>query len=385
MENTPSLYDTLVLVLRQHRNWLDLRHLKTLAWMMVGLIHSHSMSLCAWAPCVVRRAQYSQSTVRRFRRWLDNDKIDGDTLYSPLMQQALGGWCGQCLYVALDTSMLWETYCLVRLSVSSRGRAGPVGWRVLEHGSATVAYQVSQGLLAKAATLLPRSCQVVFLADRGFADTRLMGHLKRLGWHFRIRLKANFGVYRPGRAPLHVGRIGLAPGQAQFWHHVWLTQKSYGPVHVAAARPLGSKKYWDVVSDEPSEVETLKEDGLRFDVEENFLDDKSHGLQLESSLIRSAQALERLCFVLAMPTLYLVSVGTAVVKRGKRRCVDAHWFRGSSYVKIGWQWVGYALSRCYALSTSVYLSSEPDPEVAQASTKQAQKQQRFEFEYEEAT
>jgi hypothetical protein len=139
-----------------------------------------------------------------------------------------------------------------------------------------------------------------------------------------------------------------------------------------------------VVSDEPTEVETLQEYGLRFDVEENFLDDTSNGLQLELSLMRSAKALERLCCVLAMTTLYLVSVGTDVVQRSKRRFVDAHWFRGSSYVKIGWQWVGSALSRCYALITSVYLSSEPDPEVVQASTKQAQKQQRFAFEYEEA-
>jgi hypothetical protein len=36
MENTPRLYDTLTGVLSQHRNWLDIRHLKTLAWMMVG-------------------------------------------------------------------------------------------------------------------------------------------------------------------------------------------------------------------------------------------------------------------------------------------------------------------------------------------------------------
>jgi len=47
MENTPYLYDTLVRVLSQHTNWLDLRHLKTLAWMMVGLINSYSMSLGA--------------------------------------------------------------------------------------------------------------------------------------------------------------------------------------------------------------------------------------------------------------------------------------------------------------------------------------------------
>jgi Transposase DDE domain len=57
MENTPYLYDTLVRVLSQHANGLDLRHLKTLAWMMVGLINSDSMSLGAWTPFVISRAQ----------------------------------------------------------------------------------------------------------------------------------------------------------------------------------------------------------------------------------------------------------------------------------------------------------------------------------------
>jgi hypothetical protein len=165
---------------------------------------------------------------------------------------------------------------------------------------------------------------------------------------------------------------------------VWLTGKYFGPVHLAVARPLGPEDSWYVVSDEPTDVETLKEYGLRFDIEENFLDDKSNGFQLESSWIRSAQALERLCMVLAMTTLYLVSVGTSVVQQGKRRFVDPHWFRGSSYMKIGWKWVHYALRRCYTLISSVYLSSEPDPEPAIASTKQAQKrQQRFAFEYAE--
>ena len=126
MENTPYLYDTLVQVLRQHRHRIDLRHLKTLAWMMVGLIHSGSISLCAWTPFVISRAQYSQSTVRRFRRGLDNDMIEVHALYGPLMQQALVGWINKTLYVALDTSMLWDTYCMVRLSVIYRGRAVPL-------------------------------------------------------------------------------------------------------------------------------------------------------------------------------------------------------------------------------------------------------------------
>ena len=63
MKNTPHLYDTLVLVLCQHGTWVDQRHLTTLAWMMVGLIHSGWINLTAWAPYVVsapstRRVQY---------------------------------------------------------------------------------------------------------------------------------------------------------------------------------------------------------------------------------------------------------------------------------------------------------------------------------------
>jgi len=384
MENTSHLYDTLVLVLCQHATWVDQRHLKTLAWMMVGLIHSGWISLTAWAPYVVSRAQYAQSTVRRFRRWLDNDKIDALALYGPLIEQALGQWGEQALYVALDTSMLWNTYCLIRLSVIYRGRAVPLVWCVLHHGSAQVAFKVYQDLLERATLLLPRRCTVIFLADRGFADTELMAQLQRLGWHWRIRIKRSFWLYRRGRLRCKVERLAVARGQACFWQQVYITEKRYGPVYLAVAQSWQGQDTWYVLSDEPAAVKTFEEYGLRFDIEENFLDDKSNGFQLESSLIRSAKALERLCFVLAMTTLYLVSVGTEVVKRGKRRLVDPHWFRGSSYLKIGWKWVRYALSRCDELPSSISLSSAPDPERAMASIKQAQKrQQRFEFEYEE--
>lgn len=58
--------------------------------------------------------------------------------------------------------------------------------------------------------------------------------------------------------------------------------------------------------------------------------------------------------MLAITTVYLVSVGTSVVQQGKRRLVDPHGFRGASYLKIGWYWVHYALTQCYELITTVY-------------------------------
>jgi hypothetical protein len=117
MENTPRLSDTLVDVLRQHQNWRDLRHLKTLAWMTVGLMPSGNIRLTAWVPYVQSRAVYAQSTVRRFARWLEHDRIDVHALYGPLLQQALAEWGHAVRYLALDTSLLWETYGLVRLAL----------------------------------------------------------------------------------------------------------------------------------------------------------------------------------------------------------------------------------------------------------------------------
>jgi hypothetical protein len=363
-------------VLSQHRNWLDRRHLKTLAWMIVGLLQSQVISLTAWPPYVQSRAVYAQSLVRRFDRWLHNPRIDVHGLYRPLMQQALAEWGTNVLYLALDTTLLWDAYCIVRLSLIYRGRAIPMVWKVLQHPCSSVAYEAYADLLDKAMSLLPRPCQVVFLADRGFADTHLMEHLRKLNWHWRIRIKSSFWIYRPGRPPCKANRLSLALGEAQFWHDVTITHGHYGPVHLALAQRQDGQEEWLVVSDEPTTVKTFEEYGLRFDIEENFLDDKSNGFQLESSLIRSAAALERLCLVLAISTLYLVSQGVEVLNQGKRRWVDPHWFRGQSYLKIGWHWVTCALTRGYELITRVYLPADADPEPAMASKRQYQKQLR---------
>ena len=97
------------------------------------------------------------------------------------------------------------------------------------------------------------------------------------------------------------------------------------------------------------------------------MDDKSNGFQLESSLVRDADALTRLCFVLAVATLYLVAQGTQVVTAQKRRWVDPHWLRGNSYLRIGWQWVKTALARGWELFATLHLRGTPDPEPCRAS------------------
>jgi hypothetical protein len=89
-----------------------------------------------------------------------------------------------------------------------------------------------------------------------------MAHLQRLGWHWRIRIKTSFWLYRRGQPRCKVERLTVARGHAGFWHQVCITAKRYGPVHLAVARPHGGTDVWYVISDEPTESKTFEEYGL---------------------------------------------------------------------------------------------------------------------------
>jgi hypothetical protein len=102
-------------------------------------------------------------------------------------------------------------------------------------------------------------CTVVLTADRGFADTHRMAHLARLGWHWRIRIKGSFWMYRHGKRRCNVNRLPLSGGQARFWHAIYITKRWYGPVHLPLGRPQGSQEDWCVLSDEPTEMKTCEE------------------------------------------------------------------------------------------------------------------------------
>jgi hypothetical protein len=377
MTHATALYQGL-LTLLDRGQWQDRRHLKTAVNMMVGLIVSSSISLTRWIPSTLSRALQAQRVQRRFARWLDNDRLDVHLLYAPLIQEALTAWGEATWYLALDTTLLWNHYCMIRLSVIYRGRAVPLAWQVVEHHSAQVAFGVYRDLLQRAAKLLPPSLrQVVLLADRGFADVALMRLCDRLGWGYRLRIKSNFLVYRRGHGSAFVRQLlPKRQGKAVFLHSVALTGERYGPVHVALAHPPNEEDPWLIVSNALTGLQTFQEYGLRFDIEENFLDDKSNGFQLEDSKLRSAAAIERLFFGIATATLYRVVQGSEVVAQGRRREVDPHWFRGSSYLKIGWQWLKHAMIKGWQLMTGWCLRGGEDPDPAMASRRQYETAQR---------
>lgn len=287
-------------------------------------------------------------------------------IYQHLLLKALEHWGDARITLALDTTLLFKRWCVICVSMTYRGRALPLSWRIIEHGSSMVCNAEIYPVLSSVQSLLmqlPALESVCINADRGFCDQALMADFTAYGWHWNIRGKGQIYLFDQHGQALGQLRQQLSQhGHLVVRQDVYITAQRYGPVSVAAILPCGAKDPWFIVSDEPCSRFTFSEYHERTQIEEGFLDLKSGGFQLERTRLHSAAQLEHLFFVLNLTDLFLLSEGTAVVDTGQRRAVDTHWFRALSYPQLGWRAIQQALTRRKPFLERLCLSPAPDPE-----------------------
>ena len=64
-----------------------------------------------------------------------------------LVQQALSKWGKKRLYLSLDTTVVWNCFCIVWVGVVYRGRTIPIAWRVVAQSSSSVRLWTTQRVL----------------------------------------------------------------------------------------------------------------------------------------------------------------------------------------------------------------------------------------------
>jgi len=345
MSTSTPLYNQLLSLLSQHAQYRDFRHLKTLAWMINALICSSKINLSEWESYVISRANQAQSIERRWQRFVHNSRIKVKSLYIPVVMAAISDWNRQRLYLALDTTVLWNRYCMIHLSVICGGRAIPLLWKVMEHKSSTVAFKEYKLMLRLSHQLLSKYPDVMLLADRGFANHQLMNWLKISKWHYCLRLPCDVTIHGARRHPIELKYLYPQKSEAILYHNVGLWLDGECRSNFVLANVKGAKEPWAVITDEEPTLQTLWQYALRFRIEELFLDSKSGAFQLEESKIRDCKALERLYLVVALALLFATAHGMIVQLKGLRTQVDPHWERGLSYLKIGIRWLKGVLNK----------------------------------------
>ena len=133
-------------------------------------------------------------------------------LYGPLITSALRTWREHRLVLALDTSVLFENFCLIRGAVLFRGRPVPLYSTVIGHGSAQVSTAQLLPVPAHVKGILDfvGIGDVRLLADREFIGKDWFKFLRRRKIPICIRLKADTHV---NDEPVFLRFQGMKPGQ----------------------------------------------------------------------------------------------------------------------------------------------------------------------------
>jgi len=196
-------------------------------------------------------------------------------------------------------------------------------------------------MLRDVAALLPAGASVTLLCDRGLAWPSVLDQARRLGWDHVLRLQGQTRVRLPGGR--EVAARELVRRRGGRWH---------GPARVfkkAGWREAMVSVVWDKRSGEPWVLAARPEGrrGLRAAeayakrawCEQAFRDEKSGGFRWDASLLADPARLLKLIVVMTLATLLSLSLGTWLVKCGRRGELDPRRTRRLSLFSLGLRWL----------------------------------------------
>jgi hypothetical protein len=259
--STPLLHSQLHTQLNQWITPTDKRQLIGFAENVAAIVQAESGCLSHWLSYLSHRCCKARSHMERLSYFVHNPKITTQTFYVPLLKQFLKAWAGMAMTLTLDTSMLWDEYCLIEVCLAWGGRSFPLAQKVMKHGSATVAFADYCSVLDAAEAVLPPNCQITLLADRGFEHGELIrcgsvpgesspGHLPWLRshqWSWAIRAKSDLRITFSNSQTESVSELLPEPEQAFLFTDVTILEDIQ--CHLATARLSMAQEAWAVITD----------------------------------------------------------------------------------------------------------------------------------------
>lgn len=369
----PHLYRQLQAQLSQWVKPADQRHLQGFCENVAAILQAQSACLSHWLPYLSHRDCQARSHMERLSYFVHNPNISSQTFYNPLVEQFLKAWEGMSMTLTLDTSLLWNHYCLIEVCLIWGGRSIPLAQAVLEHGSATVAFEDYRPVLETTLQLLPAGAQVTLLADRGFQHGELIRWLRHQHWSWAIRAKSDLNVALSNGQVAALSEWLPPQGEAYLLPNVTILQDI--ECHLATANLAQAGEAWAVLSDIPPSLQTFALYGQRFGgIEPHFKDYKSAGFELMRTHLRDAQALGRLLMLLAAATVIAVSIAVVVVGEGRRKRLDWHSQRGLSFLQLGLRELQRLCYQHLAIPRFTVLPPK-SPAIAYASVKKREQRQ----------
>src|SRR2546426_6403508 len=162
------------------------RHLHTLAALISGIVGGKSTQLPHIAT-KVPDGRKPESRVKRFTRWLDNERIVEEVYFLPYAALLLTHLALETLVVVMDGSVVGRGCMALMLHVVYKGRALPLAWRVRQSPKGHFPETLHIAIVELMREVIPDGATVVFLGDGEFDGTDLQDTLNKAGWSYACR------------------------------------------------------------------------------------------------------------------------------------------------------------------------------------------------------
>ena len=283
------------------------RHLSTLAWLMSGIVGSQRTNYRA----IAKKAPDGnkvESRIKRFSRWVNNERIDLETYFAPYAIALLLSLAQRPLALVMDGSSVGKDCQALVISVVYGRRALPLGWLVVEGGKGHLSEDSHLALLEQVAELVPPEATVVFLGDGEFDGVRLQTKVAQLDWHYVCRTAKDI-ILTEAEEEFTAQELGLRPGQLIARPDVAFTRDHYGPVQVVAWWAKGAAQPIFLVTNMELAQEACWWYKKRFRIETFFSDQKSRGFHLHQSHLADPDRLATLMIAACLAYIWIVYLG----------------------------------------------------------------------------
>jgi len=295
-----------------------------LALYSFGMVMVQSCGLSSIAYFLALLLKQKEGTLRqRLREWnyetrskrgTKRKAIEVSTCFAPLMKWVLSWWSGeeQRLALALDASNLRDRFTVLAISVVYRGCAIPVAWVIVRQAHKGSWRPHWEALLDQIKGTIPSGWTVIVLADRGLYAKWLYKKIKKGAWHPFLRITQQ-GLFRKvGQQSFRPLKDLLSPVNPTWCGEVecFKTKATRLGCTLLAHWDEAYTDPWLIVTDLAPTQAQVAWYGMRAWIEAGFKDTKRGGWHWEQTKMIDPARVERLWLVIAVATLWVVSVGT---------------------------------------------------------------------------
>jgi hypothetical protein len=253
----------------------------------------------------------------------------------------------QQLVLVCDATTLRQTFTVLAISLVYRGCALPLAWVIVSATAPGTWQEHWLDLLDLLAPAVPADWQVLVLTDRGLYAKWLFLGIVAHGWHPVMRINATALFQRCARSPWRRLASLVAHNGCVWAHEVVCFRTPRSQLHCTLLA-CWSRAYatpWLIVTDLPPARAQITWYRMRAWIEGGFKDYKRGGWRWEQTKMTRPERAERLWLVMAVASLWVLSVGGAADARRSSGITAAEYTRTLSCFTLGLNAIHVAIHR----------------------------------------